>query len=76
MLGADRAAELGLVNRVVADGEVLAEAARFAEQIGRNAPGSRRTGLRLRRRRAGVQGKEGTDLAWPLRHMALDSRGL
>jgi enoyl-CoA hydratase len=38
MLGADRAAELGLVNRVVADGEVLAEAARFAEQIGRNAP--------------------------------------
>jgi enoyl-CoA hydratase len=38
MLGADRAAELGLVNRVVADGEVLAEAVRFAEQIGRNAP--------------------------------------
>ena len=38
MLGADRAAELGLVNRVVADGEVLAEAVRFAERIGRNAP--------------------------------------
>ena len=38
MLGADRAAELGLVNRVVADGEVLAEAVRLAEQIGRNAP--------------------------------------
>jgi enoyl-CoA hydratase len=38
MLGADRAAELGLVNRVVADGKVLAEAVRFAEQIGRNAP--------------------------------------
>jgi enoyl-CoA hydratase len=38
MLGAARAAQLGLVNRVVPDGQVLEEALRLADEIGRNAP--------------------------------------
>jgi enoyl-CoA hydratase len=38
MLAAGRAAELGLVNRVVPDGQALAEALRLAGRIGANAP--------------------------------------
>jgi enoyl-CoA hydratase len=38
LLTASRAVELGLVNRVVPDGEALSEAVKLAEQIGQNAP--------------------------------------
>jgi enoyl-CoA hydratase/carnithine racemase len=37
-IGAERALELGLVNRVVADDDVLPEALRWAEKIAANAP--------------------------------------
>jgi enoyl-CoA hydratase len=46
-IDARRAAELGLVNRLVAPGEALAEAVRLAELICRNAPLSVRAARRL-----------------------------
>jgi enoyl-CoA hydratase len=51
-IDAHRAAELGLVNRVVAPGETVAEALRLAELICRNAPLSVRAARRLARQAA------------------------
>ncbi len=49
---AGRAADLGLVNRVVAPGEATAEAVRMAEHIARHAPLSVRAARRLAREAA------------------------
>jgi enoyl-CoA hydratase len=51
-IGAARAAELGLVNRLVAPGEVVDEAVRLAGLICRNAPLSVRAARRLAREAA------------------------
>ena len=48
-IGAERALELGIVNRVVPAGDVLAEARRLASEICRNAPLAVRESVRIAR---------------------------
>jgi enoyl-CoA hydratase len=67
-VGADRAAELGLVNRVVDDGTALAAAIELADRIARNAP------LGLRASKAALRGNWGRTEAefWEMQAPLMD----
>jgi enoyl-CoA hydratase/carnithine racemase len=61
-ISAARAYELGLVNRLVPRGEVLATAIALAERIGENSPAAVRASRRIVKEAAEVSEAEGWDL--------------
>ncbi len=63
LIGAERAAAIGLVNEVVADGPVLDAAVAFAERMAGNAPGSLAATKRLLAELPGLSLAEGMTVA-------------
>ncbi len=73
LIDAERAKEIGLVNRVVAQDDLLSEAQKFADSILQGAPGASAQTKRLIEEFARRSAKEDVDLALKYHMQARDS---